>query len=150
MPGSFSVQSTRLATPCVSARPWTLSFVFVSIRSDYGGRVKTDLDVSCGVITKFTDFWAAHGNDRKRLIICRNVGYLVFFAWIRSDKKSFATRVRNVWHLTRGTDSMKRNETQKHEQKTQAQQPAIRVRSRLRAGAVSALLPGCCPPGMDA
>jgi hypothetical protein len=48
---------------------------------------------------------------------------------------------------------MKRNETKKQEQKNQAeqkdQQPIIRVRSGLRAGAVSALLPGCCADDME-
>jgi hypothetical protein len=48
---------------------------------------------------------------------------------------------------------MKRNETRKQEQKSQAepkdQQPVIRVRSGLRAGAVSALLPGCCADDIE-
>lgn len=42
---------------------------------------------------------------------------------------------------------MKRNETRKQEQKAQTEQkhqPIIRVRSGLRAGAVDAMLPGCC------
>jgi hypothetical protein len=44
---------------------------------------------------------------------------------------------------------MKRNETKKHEQKNQPQQSVVRVQTRLRAGTVSALLPGCCGPFAD-
>lgn len=48
---------------------------------------------------------------------------------------------------------MKRNENKKQEHKNQTeqkeQQPIIRVRSGLRAGAVDAMLPGCCDLGVD-
>lgn len=47
-----------------------------------------------------------------------------------------------------GSDYMKLNATKKQEQNNQAQhkdQPILRVRSGLRAGAANSLIGGCCP-----